>query len=644
MNLKKSIGWDEAPLESLLDYYIGGDWGKDPNYEDNAFDLAYCIRGSEIRNWNENKGNTASLRKIKKSNISNRKLKEGDILVEISGGGPEQPVGRTILIDKASLSFEPSIPKICTNFLRLIRPKDSINSKFLEYHLKLFYNSGEIVNLQNGSNNLRNLKFPEFLRIEIPFPSLKEQHQIVNKIEELFSELDKGIENLKTAQQQLKVYRQAVLKWAFEGKLTNENVKDGELPEGWEWVKLREACDKIQDGSHFSPQVQYDEPGENRYMYITAKNIRNNYMDFRKLYYVDKDYHESIYGRCNPQYGDVLLTKDGINTGEVTLNTLKEPFSLLSSVCLFKPQKRSLKAEFLKYFIQSPFGNKAILESMTGTAIKRIILGKIKDAKISLPPLEEQEKIVQEIESRLSVCDKMEETISTSLQQAEALRQSVLKRAFEGKLVKVHEIRKEAKIVSISSRRDVLERKILACYIILMCYKDKFFGHTKFQKTLYLCEQHAQLDFDTAYLKKAAGPLDIPFFYDFLREAKENEWLTEESKGPIIYFEPLDGIGDLTKQYPKYFKPVSNKINFVIKLLQGKNTDESELIATIYAIWNNYIILNTFLDPENLIKEVYDWSESKAKFKKEVILSAWEWMKEVGLVPVGFGKLISKTA
>ena len=78
--------------------------------------------------------------------------------------------------------------------------------------------------------------------IELPLPPLPEQHRIVAKIEELFSSLDKGIESLKTAQQQLKVYRQAVLKWAFEGKLTNKNVVDGELPEGWKWIKLSDVA------------------------------------------------------------------------------------------------------------------------------------------------------------------------------------------------------------------------------------------------------------------------------------------------------------------------------------------------------------------------------------------------------------------
>lgn len=266
-------------------------------------------------------------------------------------------------------------------------------------------------------------------------PPKKTQKIIVSRIEELFSELDKGIENLRLAQQQLKTYRQAVLKWAFEGKLTNENVKEVELPKKWVSKKLGEICTKIQDGSHFSPQQQYEGPGPDRYKYITAKNIRNDYMDFRKVTYVDSLFHNSIYGRCNPEFGDVLLTKDGINTGEVTLNTLKEPFSLLSSVCLFKTNPQILLPSFLKYYIQSPNGNKRIIGEMTGTAIKRIVLKKIKEATILLPSIQLQSEIVQVIESRLSISNKMDESILQSLQQAEALRQSILKKAFEGKLL-----------------------------------------------------------------------------------------------------------------------------------------------------------------------------------------------------------------
>jgi type I restriction enzyme S subunit len=317
--------------------------------------------------------------------------------------------------------------KVKSSAMKILKlTSNFINIRFVFYYMQT---------LQINADTHKRYWISEYSRLPIPLPPLPEQQRIVARIEELFSSLDKGIENLKTAQQQLKVYRQAVLKWAFEGRLTNDNVVDGELPKGWRLVRLNAICNKIQDGSHFSPKIQYDEPGENRFPYITAKNIRNNYMDFSKLTYVDRNFHESIYERCNPEYGDVLLTKDGVNTGEVTLNPLKEAFSLLSSVCIFKTKRTELDSGFLKYFIQSPLGSKAVLGSMTGTAIKRIILRKIKDAEIIQPPLSEQQLIVAEIESRLSVCDKIEESIEQSLKQSESLRQSILKKAFEGKLV-----------------------------------------------------------------------------------------------------------------------------------------------------------------------------------------------------------------
>ena len=315
----------------------------------------------------------------------------------------------------------------------VIRNNDAIDINYLYYILSSSIVYQQFSNLAKGST-VKNLNIEAVKQVIINFPPLQEQQTIVSKIEELLSDLENGKQQLLLAQQQLNVYRQSLLKWAFEGKLTNEDLS-GELPKEWKCMKLSSVCEKIQDGSHFSPQIQYNEPGENRFMYITAKNIRNDHMDLNKLIYVDRDFHESIYRRCNPELGDVLLTKDGVNTGEVTLNSLSVPFSLLSSVCIFKPIRSELKGEFLKYFIQSPFGSKIITNSMTGTAIKRIILRKIKDAEIVLPPIKEQQHIVDELESKLTVCDKIEETINQSLIHAETLRQSILKKAFEGKLV-----------------------------------------------------------------------------------------------------------------------------------------------------------------------------------------------------------------
>lgn len=128
--------WAIAILDELISFALGGDWGKAPDHNDPEYVDVRCIRASEVRNWNSEKGRTAALRRVKQSSLEKRRLIEGDIIVEISGGGPEQPVGRTFLIEKSVLSENPNVPKICTNFFRLIRPVSGISAKYLNTYLQ----------------------------------------------------------------------------------------------------------------------------------------------------------------------------------------------------------------------------------------------------------------------------------------------------------------------------------------------------------------------------------------------------------------------------------------------------------------------------------------------------------------------------
>ena len=115
-------------------------------------------------------------------------------------------------------------------------------------------------------------------KAEFPIPPLPEQHRIVAKIEELFSSLDKGIESLKTVQEQLKIYRQAVLKWAFEGKLTNEEVKEGELPEGWEAKYISQIAEIF--GGFVFKSKEFEENG--KYQVIRMGNVRQGVLRLKE--------------------------------------------------------------------------------------------------------------------------------------------------------------------------------------------------------------------------------------------------------------------------------------------------------------------------------------------------------------------------
>lgn len=307
-------------------------------------------------------------------------------------------------------------------------PKVSTNTTYLFYLLEKIVQ--ELYSKAHGSGMVHVTK-GKFEATEIPLPPLLIQHAIVSKIEELFSELDKGIENLRTAQQQLKTYRQAVLKWAFEGKLTNEYVKDGELPEGWKWVKLGGLMESVRNGYSKKP----DEIGQ--YKILRISSVRPNKVDLNEVRFIEKE----IGVENSLSENDLLFTRyngsiDFVGVCGMVPN-LKEILFYPDKLIRCRPIiKEKFHSAYIDYAANSRLARQFILSKIKTTAGQTGISGSdIKEIPIPLSPKDEQLRIVQEIESRLSVADKMEESINQSLLQAEALRQSILKKAFEGKLI-----------------------------------------------------------------------------------------------------------------------------------------------------------------------------------------------------------------
>ena len=210
--------------------------------------------------------------------------------------------------------------------------------------------------------------------------------------------------------------------------------KSSSLPTNWTRAVLDEICLKIQDGTHFSPKTQYQKSGQGKYLYVTAKNIRNEGLDLSNVTYIDEATHRAIYKRCNPEKGDVLLVKDGVKTGNVAINVLDEEFSLLSSVALLKPIEEILEPSYLKYFFMSPMGLLSLTGQMSGSAIKRVVLAKIRKSSIQLPPLKEQHRIVNKIQTLTTHSREAREALNAIPPLLDQFRQSVLAAAFRGEL------------------------------------------------------------------------------------------------------------------------------------------------------------------------------------------------------------------
>ncbi len=261
-------------------------------------------------------------------------------------------------------------------------------------------------------------------------PPINEQHRIVAKIEQLFSELDKGIEALKFAHEQLKVYRQAVLNHAFEGKLNARWREDGN-PSPWKETTLGAQLSFVTSGSRGWARY-YSSEGD---IFIRARNFKHDHLDLDDVAYVQLP-GKSEGMRTQVKVGDLLITITGANvtkTGYVQSGLGNAYVS--QHVALCRPVETA-DTEFLYwYMIAKVAGRKQLNEFAYGAGKPGLNLDNIRWVKISLPGLDEQKLIVQQINDALSVENNLSATIDSELKRTDALRQSILKKAFSGQLV-----------------------------------------------------------------------------------------------------------------------------------------------------------------------------------------------------------------
>ncbi|MBA2658837.1 MAG: restriction endonuclease subunit S [Nitrosospira sp.] len=411
-------------------------------------------------------------------------IKAGDIIFAMSSGS-KHLVGKSA---RARFDYDGSYGAFCG----LLRPCKSVNKEFLYY---VFQNNKfrRLISEVARGSSINNLKREHIVDFEILLPPLPEQQRIVAKIEELFSELDNGIENLKTAQAQLKVYRQALLKHAFEGKLTakwREENKDKletaaallkriqvererryrqqlveweaagkqgskpkapkilppltaeelaglpKLPEGWGWVKVDAYCDANRNSIKAGPfgsslkKEFYVKEGYKVYGQEQVISGDWSYGDYfiNEAKYLDLE-------SCKVKPLDILISLVGTIGKVLVLPDNIVPGVINPRLVKISPNFKFLVPKFFKYYFESSFLKGLYKLKTHGATMDVLNLGIIEDLPFPICSLEEQQVLVQEIESRLSEVDQLDQTIITSLQQAEILRQSILKKAFSGQLV-----------------------------------------------------------------------------------------------------------------------------------------------------------------------------------------------------------------
>lgn len=340
--------------------------------------------------------------------LNSGKLIEGDILYCLRG-----TLGKSAIFTGLKNGAIASSLVI----IRIIHP---IKKKFIHYYLDSPEGKKLIKHFDNGTAQ-PNLSAKSVSSYPIPLAPLPEQRAIVAKIELLFSELDNGIANLNAAKDKLEIFRQAVLQKAFQGELTK--------PTSIKWITLGEVCDKVEYGTSSKSKNKGQVP------VLRMGNIQKGRLDWSDLKYSDDPEEIEKYSL---REGDILFnrTNSAEHVGKTAIYQNERKAIFAGYLIRIHYQKDKVNGNYLTYFLNShtakQHGNKV---KSFGVNQSNINGTKLKKYPFPKTTLEEQTQIVQEIETRLSVCDNAIANIEESLIKAEALRQSILKKAFAGKLL-----------------------------------------------------------------------------------------------------------------------------------------------------------------------------------------------------------------
>ena len=258
----------------------------------------------------------------------------------------------------------------------------------------------------------------QYSKIKVKIPPVPEQERIVAQIEELFSELDNGVETLKKTKQQLAVYRQAVLKEAFAGDYPKKPLKDISIALSGYAFKSKK----------YTP--------DGRYIVVKIGNVKQFKFDFSRDLTRTNEVEGDILQKYLLKKGDCLITLTGSrgkrDYGFVSMITDQEHYLLNQRVAALRFNLTKALPEFYQYYLSSFDYRNQFFSYETGNVGQgNVGIKALTDPIVVCPTLDDQKRIVLEIEARMSACDNIEKTVDIALQQAEAMRQSILKKAFE---------------------------------------------------------------------------------------------------------------------------------------------------------------------------------------------------------------------
>jgi type I restriction enzyme, S subunit len=265
---------------------------------------------------------------------------------------------------------------------------------------------------------------------------------------------------------------------------------------------------------------------------------------------------------------------------------------------------------------------------------------------LPLVPLEEQAAIATFLDRETTRIDALIAKVQQAIDKLREYRTALISAAVTGKI----DVSSEAVAVAsptIAPEKPAAKpanvffrRSVFAAEIIDRLCDEPTFGHVKFQKCLFVAQHHLRVgDFEESYKRMAAGPYDNRLVRSVDSQLERGHWFKAEKVGDRYSYRRLDKAGGHRQYFDRYFGEHAEPLGNLLDLFRPLDTDRAEIIATLYAVWNDFLLRGEPCDDDRIVAEVLtNWHDRKKRFEEDRWRRALGWMREKGLVPSGFGK------
>jgi type I restriction enzyme S subunit len=402
-----SKSWNSAPLEDLASFRSGLWKGKK-----GPFTTAKVIRNTNIRKHGYLSLDDVAEIEVETKQLETRRLQKGDIILERSGGGPKQAVGRAVFFDIDGDNFSFS------NFTSFIRIHDlsRISNRFMHLVLNWWYETGVTEKIQSNSTGIRNLDFNAYKTLEVPLPPLEEQQRIVALLDEAFEGLARARAhaeaNLQNAQELFESFRDQLI---------------GVGRPNWKEAPLSDFLERITYG--FTNPMPDAESGPFK---VTAKNVINGVVDLgtaRKT--TAEAFADLLTDKSRPKIGDVLLTKDGTLGRTAVVETAG--ICVNQSVAVLSPATK-VRSHYLHEMLSCKSKQESMIADAGGATIKHLYITRVPKIIVQVPDLKEQDELLEALAKFKCDVAILISNSQKKLADLDDLRQSLLQKAFTGEL------------------------------------------------------------------------------------------------------------------------------------------------------------------------------------------------------------------